>query len=76
MIGVHLRRSDFKRLRPDTAANVEDATQQIDAWLNETEDAGILRSRLGHYEFGKDLPITILLVRYRRRLRGLLLGRI
>lgn len=42
MIGVHLRRGDFVRVRPDTVANLAQATQVVDEWLTRQPDAGIL----------------------------------
>jgi hypothetical protein len=42
MIGVHLRRGDFTRHRPDTVANEHAAIRVVDQWLNAVPDAGIL----------------------------------
>lgn len=42
MIGVHLRRGDLVRWRPDTAGDLTPTMQTIDAWLDESPDAGIL----------------------------------
>jgi hypothetical protein len=42
MIGVHLRRGDMTRVRPDTTANLVVAMRQIDTWLEDAPDAGIL----------------------------------
>ncbi len=42
MIGVHLRRGDLKRWRPDTTNNFEAATQEIDRILETAPNAGIL----------------------------------
>jgi len=42
MIGVHLRRGDHPRTRPDVAENLPLAMQHVDDWLDEKPDAGIL----------------------------------
>ena len=42
MIGVHMRRGDFVKHRPDTVANLDVAIEAVDKWLNEAPDAGIL----------------------------------
>ncbi len=42
MIGVHLRRGDFLRERPDTANNTAQAFAMISRFLDESPDAGIL----------------------------------
>ena len=42
MIGVHLRRGDFMRERPDTSGNIEPAVQVVDRFLDACPDAGIL----------------------------------
>ena len=42
MFGVHLRRGDMSALRPDVTDNAAIAFEQIDRWLEETQDAGIL----------------------------------
>ena len=42
MIGVHLRRDDFLRVRPDVAGNTEQAVHSVDKFLDENPDAGIL----------------------------------
>lgn len=41
MIGVHLRRGDFHRARPDNAGNTPEALAALDRFLAETPDAGI-----------------------------------
>lgn len=42
MIGVHLRRGDFMRWRPDTVGNMEASFRVIDNWLDAAGDAGLL----------------------------------
>ncbi len=42
MIGVHLRRGDLLRQRPDVAANSDQALAAVDHYLAEFPDAGIL----------------------------------
>ena len=42
MIGVHLRRGDFVRFRPDVSGNLEQALQAVDHFLERLPDAGIL----------------------------------
>ncbi len=42
MIGVHLRRGDMLRERPDVAGNTDRACAIIDRFLQDTPDAGIL----------------------------------
>ena len=42
MIGVHLRRGDFVRHRPDRVANTGGALATLDRFLDETPGAGIL----------------------------------
>jgi hypothetical protein len=42
MIGVHLRRGDLLRQRPDVAANSDQALAAVDRYLAEFPDAGIL----------------------------------
>lgn len=42
MIGVHLRRGDHTVTRPDVVANLDAAMDQVDTWLGEKADAGIL----------------------------------
>ncbi|MBN1567746.1 MAG: hypothetical protein JXA73_07850 [Acidobacteria bacterium] len=42
MIGVHLRRGDLMHHRPDTTANLEVMLEQVDTWLEQVPDAGIL----------------------------------
>lgn len=42
MIGVHLRRGDHPRTRPDVAGNLPLALQYVDDWLDEKPDAGVL----------------------------------
>ena len=42
MIGVHLRRGDMLRLRPDVAGNTAAAIAQVEAFLADRPDAGIL----------------------------------
>lgn len=42
MIGVHLRRGDFFKSRPDVVANLDDALAAVDLCLAAAPDAGIL----------------------------------
>lgn len=42
MIGVHLRRGDFLRWRPDAVGNLETTFQVVDHWLGNAPGAGIL----------------------------------
>lgn len=42
MIGVHLRRGDHTRYRPDVTGNLANALEHVDRWLDEKNDAGIL----------------------------------
>jgi len=42
MIGVHLRRGDLRRERPDAAGNTAEALRAVDAFLDARPDAGIL----------------------------------
>ena len=42
MVGVHLRRGDLLRQRPDTASNTAQAMAAVDDFLNMNPDAGIL----------------------------------
>ncbi len=42
MIGAHLRRGDMRVVRPDTTDNLALALRQVDAWLEQAPDAGIL----------------------------------
>jgi len=42
MIGVHLRRGDFQRKRPDVAWNTRTAFRAIDRFLKKAPEAGIL----------------------------------
>lgn len=42
MIGVHLRRGDFERARPDHVANLDAALNAVDHYLDAAPDAGIL----------------------------------
>ncbi|HEY7140519.1 MAG TPA: hypothetical protein VIE44_10500 [Methylomirabilota bacterium] len=41
MIGVHLRRGDFVRYRPESAGNTGEALAELDRFLAESPDAGI-----------------------------------
>lgn len=42
MIGAHLRRGDHIKSRPDVTGNLAAVMKQIDEWLEEKSDAGIL----------------------------------
>jgi hypothetical protein len=42
MIGVHLRRGDFLRWRPDAVGNLSATFQVVDRWLDRAPAAGIL----------------------------------
>lgn len=42
MIGVHLRRGDFTRLRPEVTRNFEPAARLVEAMLRTAPDAGVL----------------------------------
>lgn len=42
MLGVHIRRGDFLRARPEASGNTEAILSAIDAWLNTHPHAGIL----------------------------------
>jgi hypothetical protein len=42
MIGVHLRRGDMTRHRPDLVANTDRALTQVERYLRQAPDAGIL----------------------------------
>lgn len=42
MIGVHLRRGDFLRWRPDVVGNLQATFHAVDRWLDDAPEAGIL----------------------------------
>lgn len=70
MIGVHLRRSDMTLARPDTTGNLAATLRQVDVWLGETPEAGILLCTddgAGDPHTGQVVPAEGIAAKYRER---------
>lgn len=73
MIGVHLRRADLRFLYPSSTTNTTSAMTAVDAYLDQSPDAGVLLCTddgAAHQDSGQALPAEGVHAKFVRRYGG------